>query len=278
MRMLAWVCSLVLVGCATIPTPAERRAQADSLAAEQAWGATVLPAGHFDLLAYLPHRPTRAERLTIYIEGDGLAWLGVSQPSPDPTPRDPLALRLALAQPEGAAAYLGRPCQYVGEGARHCASRYWADARFAPEVIAASNEAVDALKARFGANRLTLVGYSGGGAVAALLAARRDDVDALVTVAGNLDPAAWAHLHRVRQLDGSMDPASEIDRLERVPQLHFVGERDDNVRPELVQGFADRFRPGARPVVRVVPDFDHRCCWAAQWPVLWREIGRRPPP
>jgi len=39
------------------------------------------------------------------------AWLAVPRPSQDPTPVDPLALRLALVQPTGNAAYLARPCQ-----------------------------------------------------------------------------------------------------------------------------------------------------------------------
>jgi hypothetical protein len=45
-----------------------------------------------------------------YQSGDGLAWLSSDVPSSDPTPLDPLALRLALAKPARNAAYLARPC------------------------------------------------------------------------------------------------------------------------------------------------------------------------
>lgn len=272
-----WLC-LFLVGCVTVPSPAERRGVADTLAAQHGWGAVMLPAGQFDLVAYLPaNLPTylppsldKANRLTIYLEGDGLAWITGTHLSSDPTPRDPLGLRLALAQPEGAAAYLARPCQYVETEHRQCASLYWSEQRFAPEVIAATNHAIDTLKQRFGAKRLTLVGYSGGGAVAALVAARRDDVDQLITVAGNLDHAAWTTYHRIHPLAGSLNPVDQIATLRQLRQWYWVGGKDENITPALVQDFANRFPADRRPVVRIESGFDHRCCWAAEWPRLWR--------
>jgi esterase/lipase len=50
--------------------------------------------------------------------------------------------------------------------------------------------AVTALKRASGASRLRLVGYSGGGVMAMLLAARRDDVAQVVTIAAPLRLAA----------------------------------------------------------------------------------------
>ena len=95
----------------------------------------------------------------------------------DPTPVNPLALQLALRDPSGAAVYLARPCQFVAApDKRECARAYWTEQRFSPAVIAASLEAISQLKQRYGAQRLVLVGYSGGGAVASLVAAQRGDV------------------------------------------------------------------------------------------------------
>lgn len=271
-RWLAGCLLLLTAACAALPTPADRLARAGGLAAARGWRPLSVPTAEFDLLAFVPGAQMSGDVLTIYIEGDGLAWLSPSHPAPDPTPRDPLGLRLALAQPGGNAAYLGRPCQYVDVRRRGCESRYWTSARFAPEVIAATSQAIDALKRRFGARRLTLVGYSGGGAVAALVAARREDVARLVTVAGNLDHGAWTRLHRGDPLTGSLDAVDEAGRLRAIPQWHFVGAKDDNVTPELVRGFASRFPPERRPVVEVVPGFDHRCCWAEAWPELVARI------
>lgn len=262
--------TLLLGACATIPTPAERRSQADALTAVHGWRAETLAVGQFELMTYLPQPIRQQGALTIYIEGDGFAWINAATPSADPTPRDALALRLALAQPEGNAAYLARPCQFIDAQKRACPERYWTEARFAPEVVAASNQAIDALKARFGAQQLTLVGYSGGGAIAALLAARRDDVERLITVAGNLDHLAWTRHHRLMPLTGSLNPADEGPKLKTVRQAHFAGGADRVVPATLISAFAAHFSPAQSSSVTVLPDFDHQCCWEREWPALWR--------
>ncbi len=273
MKILLILLSLCLAACTNFPSPAERHSHADTLAHTHGWKAVTLPAGAFKLVAYLPEEPSLAEPLAIYIEGDGFAWISGSQASDDPTPRDPLTLRLALAHPEGNSAYLARLCQYVDAEASGCSSRYWTEMRFAPEVIAATNQAIDRLKQAFNASRLTLVGYSGGGTVAALAAARRTDVERLVTVAGNLDQRAWTTYHRIRPLTGSLNPADEVDALRNVRQWHFVGGRDRNITPELVQGFVNLFPENLRPVIQVEPEFDHQCCWASNWPRLFQRVG-----
>jgi dienelactone hydrolase len=262
--------------CATIPSLEARRAIADSIAADHNWEAGILASGHFNFVAYAPRQIRSADTLTVYIEGDGFAWVTGARPSNDPTPRNPLALRLALAQPFGNAAYLARPCQYVGTGASHCEQRYWTGSRFSAEVVHAQSLALDILKRRFGAQRLTLVGYSGGGAVAALLAARRSDVERLITVAGNLDHRAWTAYHRIRPLTGSLDPVDESNALRRVRQWHFAGGKDTVIPPGLVQEFAQRFPAYARPVVHIEPDFDHSCCWAGDWPRLYEMAAEAP--
>lgn len=211
----------------------------------------------------------------MYLEGDGFAWFSPDQPSSDPTPIDPVGLKLALVQPDGAVVYLGRPCQYVASPA--CSVADWTNRRFAPEIIEAMDRAIDQLKREYRAEGLILVGYSGGGAVAALVAARRHDVAALVTVAGNLDPRAWADYHALSPLDGSLDPADEIEALADIPQWHFVGSEDANIPPSLVEAFASRFPPGHRPRVIVESGVDHHAGWVGRWPGLWASImGTRP--
>jgi dienelactone hydrolase len=267
--------ALWLGACTSLPSYIERRSRADVLAEEHGWQASVIPGETFNLVSYTPKKIVPAEVLTIYLEGDGFAWVTMSQPSADPTPRNPVALRMALVHPEGNAAYLGRPCQYVDAESTNCIRRYWTDARFSAEVIDSSNQAVNALKARFGATRLNLVGYSGGAAVAALVAARRQDVDRLVTVAGNLDPLDWTSHHRVPPLSGSLNPVAFVDKLDGQRQWHFVGGQDTVVPPSLVQRFAYRFPAESRPTVHVEPNFDHLCCWAETWASRWNTlIGR----
>ncbi|TDR71087.1 alpha/beta hydrolase [Paludibacterium purpuratum] len=271
-RIPLLLAAAVLAACSTMPTPTERRAAADQLARAKNWEIRYIDAGRFRLAAWRPAPMPNNVRLTIYIEGDGFAWASPSQPAIDPTPLDPIALKLALAQPNGNVAYLARPCQFIDAEATHCAVAYWTDRRFSEEVVAATDRAIGVLKQEAGATDLTLVGYSGGGAIAALVAARRNDVDRLVTVAGNLDHSAWTAQHRVQPLEGSLNPVDEVAALQRVRQWHFVGAQDTIVPPDLVTAFVARFPPGRRPTVIIEPLFDHRCCWAAQWSSLWPRL------
>jgi dienelactone hydrolase len=278
-RHAAWVlCTLLVAGCVDF-SPALRRQQAATLAAQAGWEALQLPAGEFVLAAFVPRQPHPAATLTVYIEGDGLAWLSRSQVSPDPTPLQPVGLQLALRQPGGAAAYLARPCQYVqGGDRRNCAEKWWTGSRFAADVVTASSLAIDQLKQRFSAQRLVLVGYSGGGAIAALVAAQRHDVALLVTVAGNLDTQTWTKLNKITPLSGSLDPADAWATLSGVAQLHFVGANDNDVQPAVARAYQARFPPDRRPALHIVPGFDHHCCWVQQWPTLYAELAAALPP
>lgn len=161
------------------------------------------------------------ERLQVFIEGDGYAWVTASRPSLDPTPREWTIFRIALAQ---GSAYLGRPCQYVSADA--CGPKVWTDQRFSPAALQAMAQALDGVKMRAGASTLELVGYSGGAAIALLLAARRDDVVAVQTIAGNLSPRAWARLQGYTGLDQSLDPTDFAERLSRIPQRHLIAAGD----------------------------------------------------
>ena len=269
LKLLLTFSAVLLGACASTPSPEARQALADELVLAQGWHAVALGAGPFELLAYVPRSIKRAPALTLYLEGDGYAWQNRATPSPDPTPLQPVALRLALAQPAGNAAYLARPCQYVNKPSKPCAPRYWTGARFAPEVIAATNEAIDDLKARFGASQLTLVGYSGGAAVAALVAAQRHDVQQLVSVAGNIDHAAWTTLHRLSPLSESLNPLQARATLGAISQWHFAGRLDRVIPPRLIKSWVQGL-PNAQLVV--IDGYDHSCCWAENWPQLWATI------
>lgn len=274
-RYLTILLCIFLSACANVPSLKERIGIADRFAQQRGWVAETLSAGDFKLLAYLPEVRVKTTTLTIYIEGDGFAWLSETQPSSDPTPINPMVLQLAISQPEDVAVYLARPCQYINAEASRCSRSYWTGQRFAPEVIAATNVAVEILKQRFGARQVVLVGYSGGGAVATLVAARRTDVDRLITISGNLDHQAWTTYHRIAPLNGSLNPADETQTLQGIQQWHFVGEKDVNITPAMAQGFVRRFSRGLKPHIEIEPGFDHRCCWAEKWPILWRKATGR---
>ena len=213
-----------------------------------------------------------AETVVVYIEGDGRAWPGRATPPRDPTPRIPVGLRLAARDPRPAILYLARPCQYATpETSIGCAAKYWTSHRFAPEVVAAFDVAVDQAKKSFGADDVFLVGFSGGGVIAALLAARRGDVRGLITVASPLDHAVWTSRARLSPLRGSLNPVEDARALRRVPQRHYLGENDAVVPADAVRAFLRRIGDTSYSALRIVPGFGHTCCWAEAWPRLVAE-------
>jgi pimeloyl-ACP methyl ester carboxylesterase len=265
----------LIAGCVLPPSSEERLTVAERMAARHMWKQEAIPTKRFVLRSYLPEKIVQQDILTVYIEGDGLAWVDSETPSSDPTPRRAIGLELALAHPEGNAAYLGRPCQFLGkEGAERCGSAYWTSKRFSAEAVDATNSALDVLKRRFGALRLNLVGYSGGGAIAALVAAHRQDVELLVTVAGNIDTQKWAHLQRISPLTGSQNPAEFREQLARIKQVHLVGNNDLVVPPAIARSYAAKFMPDHRPEVREMKGYDHNCCWTENWQSIWWAIRR----
>ena len=114
------------------------------MGASRGFAETLYPTPYFIL--YGQFRPGTGDVLRVYIEGDGHAWQSRTRPSADPTPHNPVGLRLALADPSPAPLlYLARPCQYArGEVLRHCATRYWTSARLSEEVISSLDAAVSA--------------------------------------------------------------------------------------------------------------------------------------
>lgn len=266
---------MLLSACVSLPSSHQRQETATRLADSHKWQERRITTTLFDLVSYQAIANEKEKTLTVYIEGDGLAWLTKNTVSSDPTPVNPIGLKLALTHPQDNVVYLARPCQYTGgTKARNCNKHYWTDSRFAEEVIASTHEALNTLKAERGALQLQLVGYSGGAAVAALVAARRDDVTKLITVAGNLDHRAWSTHHHITPLSNSLNPADYKKQLSHLEQVHFAGSKDTVIPPFLAQGFVADFHKDTQSKVIIVPNQEHGCCWDQRWRDLITEISR----
>lgn len=177
--------------------------------------------------------------MRVYFEGDGLSWVSRSRLSDNPTPINPLAAKLMMTDKNDCKVYLARPCQYTLD--EKCSNVYWSSRRFSPEVIQSYQEALEQLKYTYNIRSFVLIGYSGGGAIAALSAARRDDVSRLITVAGNLDTNFWVKLQGLEPLHGSLNPADETLNLEKIPQTHFVGTNDTVMPKEIFSSYRSHF-------------------------------------
>jgi hypothetical protein len=247
-------------------------AHADSLAQPAGMKRAQVKTNTFLLTAYSkvldPSQP-----FTLYIEGDGFAWRTESEPSANPTPRKALALGLATRDPSSNVIYIARPCQFTPlELDTRCDVAFWTDKRFSEEVVASVNQAIDKLLAPFGHPRLNLVGYSGGAAVAVLVAARRDDVASLRTVAGNLDHEEFSRLNEVSPMKGSLNAIDQARKIASLPQIHFSGGKDDIISPALARRFLAASQPTECVRVINVPEASHENGWLERWPALLKEL------
>jgi hypothetical protein len=205
--------------------------------------------------------------LHVYLDGDGTPW-NPWGPASDPTPRNPLVLRLMALDP-APTLYLGRPCYLGLSETPPCASVLWTGERYSEAVVSSMEAALRRFLGRIEFDRLVWVGYSGGGTLAALLAPRFEATTDLITIAANLDIDAWADHHGYSRLTGSLNPA----RLPRLPawirQRHYVGGKDRVVPKQVtLRGPIDP------DTVIVMPTYDHTCCWEAMWPTLLADVER----
>lgn len=209
-------------------------------------------------------------RVWVFIEGDGRAWLNRNTPGTDPTPKDRQLLSRAIAFPERAI-YLARPCQYVRGDA--CRIKVWTEDRFSEETMSIYHEALDQIMSNTGAERLALVGYSGGGAIAVEMAASRQDVESVQTISGNIDPEAWVKHHKISGLNVHSRTQSASNELQRVPQRHFAGTEDKVIPEKLIQSVLNEWEARCATVVAV--DTDHHEWSMLDSSMLLRPIGCR---
>jgi dienelactone hydrolase len=116
---------------------------------------------------------------------------------------------------------------------------------------------------------LVLLGYSGGGTLAMLIAERQPKTGTVITVAANLDTERWVALHKQQPLSGSLNPASRQPLPPNILQLHFAGGRDDNVPPSLVR---DAIAQQQGATFKIYPKQDHGCCWRDVWKEILGEL------
>lgn len=249
----------VVGGCASPGQRLDQRARAAGLDIVQ------VTAGEFPSLLYLKRSATPAHAsvpLTIFLESDGIPWQGGRQPSADPTTRQPVALDLLIRSP-GPAAYVTRPC-YHGLRPEKCTVEHWTGARYSAQIVESMAATVREAQRRAGATKVALVGYSGGGTLAVLIAERLDSVAMVTTIAANLDTDAWTEHHKYLPMSQSLNPALS-DRPHSWPELHLRGANDAVVPAATTARYFVRY-PQAQQ--RTIEGFDHVCCWVRDWPEI----------
>ncbi len=222
---------LMLMGCAGTWTPPEEFTQRD------------VATGNYEIMTY-QKITDRAAPIHIYIEGDGHAFDARGKPTRDPTPRGTLMRDLAARDTSANVAYVARPCQFIMSPS--CTVSDWTDGRFSANIVDATATAIRKIAGR---RPVILVGYSGGGLLAGLVINRHPEIKVKkwITIAAVPNHAAWTEYFGDAPLTRSLD----LTTTPRIPAVHYIGERDRVVPPELSR----RFFPATK--IRVVPGAGH---------------------
>lgn len=198
--------------------------------------------------------------LVVVIEGDGAAWGRDGTPPSDPTPRSGTGARLAAALAQGRSLlYLARPCQYLSvEQTAHCSIHHWTDQRFGREPLTALNNLINQVQIKD--RQIILIGFSGGGILAAELALKRRDVAGLITVAAPLDLKAWTEVHQISSLETIRPDGELLVALAMTDffQCHLFGTNDQVVPINMTLRTARQLPPDT---VRWVDGQEHDDDW-----------------
>ncbi|MET0533546.1 MAG: hypothetical protein ABW171_04915 [Steroidobacter sp.] len=207
-----------------------------------------------------------ARPLLVFLEGDGLPWQGGRAPAMDPTTQDPVAMELLINSP-GPSTYVTRPC-YQEQSSDNCTPEYWTGARYSINVVESMVAAVREAQRRTRTNEIVLIGYSGGGVLAVLIAERLERVRTVVTLAANLDTDAWTKHHGYLPLSQSLNPT-----LSNLPhpwtEIHLQAGTDDVTPGATTTAYFKRFPKAQR---RIIANYNHECCWVNDWEIFLREL------
>ena len=254
----------------TIPKPEERKDNALSLIENKIFTQVDIKTSTFSLFSLQNNQiDCKDKNLKVYIEGDGLSWITRNIISENPTPINASAIKLMNQDNDKCKVYLARPCQFITSN--QCDKKYWTSHRFSSEVLKSYEEALYYLKNKYENKSFTLIGYSGGGAIAALLASKTNDIKMLITVAGNLDTDKWTSLHKITKLDGSLNPSFYVDKLENIEQYHLIGKDDEIIPKEVFLSYLSKFSKKDKINYRFF-NTDHNCCWEEAYKIFLNDI------
>lgn len=270
---LAALSTLGLSACLTAPYSREEAARRVSAPAFMV--NRKIESNGFSVTAY-ERMHTRHADANLYIEGDGLTWISGKTPSLSPTPVNPVALHMAAHDDASNVAYLARPCQYINMNGYYnmnapktaCDPMTWTDGRFSEQVLDTMSAAMDEIKKRYDIENFNLIGYNGGGAIAAILAAKRSDVISLRTVAANLDHELYSQHHGVQPMDQSLNAKDYAKQLTSMPQHHFIGGQDDIIPPAILHSYLQALGDTNCADYTFIQEAEHEAGWVEKWPEL----------
>lgn len=253
--------SIFFLGCTKqIPTQETRKNTLLNLSQDN-YKYETIKTNKFDLYS-IQKINTQCKNINIYIEGDGLAWITRRKISNNPTPINPIAFKLMNTDQSQCKIYIARPCQYTSN--ENCSKKYWTNKRFSEEVIKSFDESLKRIKSNYNNSTFTLIGYSGGGAIATLIPIYRDDIKKIITIAGNLNHKKWTSLHKMTPLKGSLNPIDYIKKLENIKQYHLIGKYDKIIPIEIFYSYLEKFESKEHIKYKIF-DANHTMNWTVNY-------------
>lgn len=231
------------------------------MASENHFTASIIKTSTFSIQTFLADLHTN--HAVIYIEGDGLVINRFGNIAINPTPTDPMALRLACVDPRPLTKIvINRPYHFLKIDLPN--SKYWTTGRYAPEVIQSIIETIKIFQKQFDFKTFEIVAYSGGASVALCLVPHFKNITEITTFAGNLDHKNWTNHHNTQQLYESIDPLENLKPIKNIEQIHYVGTSDDNTTIDLATAFKKRVNS---PKISVIPvdGYNHDSNWTDIW-------------
>ncbi|MGH1470354.1 MAG: alpha/beta fold hydrolase [Cellvibrionaceae bacterium] len=204
----------------------------------------------------------------VYLEGDGRPWSKRMGPNNDPNTHQSVVLPLliqAMNETKEAGIYLSRPCYGIDPMPENCNQKWWTSHRYSKQVVDEMDEALTQLKNVFNIEKMVLVGHSGGGALAMLLANKRkhnDEIEAVITLAGNLDHTTWTNYFHYLPLHGSLNVIDEPPLPSNIIRWHFAGNKDTTVPIEIIREVTQKDEDAK---LIELENVDHTCCWHSRW-------------
>lgn len=269
--LVPFIFIIFITGCSrNIPTLEQRNSNLDDIIKDQNYKKQTIGTKYFDIFT-VQDTNSQCKNINAYIEGDGLSWITRSIRSDDPTPLNPVALKLMKQDESDCKIYLARPCQYVH--GKSCEVKYWTSHRFNSKVIKSYDELLSKLKEKYKNDTFTLIGYSGGAAIASLSASKRDDISTLVTVAGNLNVKLWTDMKNFSPLYGSLDPIDFTQNLQDIKQYHLIGTKDRVIPQEILFSYMGKFSKKENIKYKQI-EATHSCCYEEEFKKLIKGKNR----
>jgi hypothetical protein len=200
-------------------------------------------------------------KIHVYIGSDGSPWTNGQVPSNDPTPRNPLTIKLMLLD-DYDVVFVGRPCYFGLAEDRNCKTSDWTFGRYSGDIVSSMASVIRQLVVDGQYGDVVVIGYSGGGALARLVAPGIPNLVGLLTIAGNLDTDAWTDARGFLPLTQSLNPANQAPLAAKVLHVQAIGKNDTIVPQSVTNAYQAK---GHNVQVWSYEDFDHVCCWIDEW-------------